>query len=121
MSGIDCPERRQDHYQAAKNALAGYIFRKKVIIRSSGRDRNRRILATVFTDSRNINALMVTNGYAWHYKKYSADAVLAAAEVNARAARKGLWKSGNPVPPWEFRASRSGKNKRPATRIVRAL
>ena len=30
-------------------------------------------------------------------------AALEAAERNARAARRGLWADGEPVPPWEWR------------------
>lgn len=103
MRGIDCPERKQDFYQAAKNALALYIFQKEVKIVSSHRDRNRRLIATVFSGGRNINLAMVKEGYAWHYRKYSNDRDLAAAESQARAAAKGLWSGKNVIAPWRFR------------------
>jgi endonuclease YncB( thermonuclease family) len=52
---------------------------------------------------------MVVEGLAWHFTRYSHDATLAAAEVEARAARRGLWAAREPVPPWEFRASETDR------------
>jgi endonuclease YncB( thermonuclease family) len=103
MNGIDCPERKQDFYQSAKNALAGYIFNKEVKLFITGRDRSKRIIATVYCNGENINLAMIKNGYAWHYKKYSTDSVYAEAEQQARFARKGLWRMEHPVAPWNFR------------------
>lgn len=48
---------------------------------------------------------MVADGMAWHYSRYSKDAGLAAAQRDAKAAKRGLWAEGTPVPPWEWRAS----------------
>lgn len=103
MNGIDCPERKQDFYQAAKNALAGYIFKKEVKLLITGRDRNKRIIAIVYYNGENINLAMIRNGYAWHYKKYSADTSFAKAELMARTGKKGIWKMTKPMAPWEFR------------------
>ena len=103
MNGIDCPERKQDFYQSAKNALAGYIFNKEVKLVITGRDRNKRIIATVYRKGENINLSMIRNGYAWHYKKYSTDSVYANAEEQARLARRGLWRMDHPIAPWDFR------------------
>ena len=47
---------------------------------------------------------LVEAGLAWHYKKYSDDPVLAAAEVVAKAKKTGVWSLPNPVPPWAYRA-----------------
>jgi len=103
MNGIDCPERKQDFYKVSKDALAGYIFQKEVRLINTGRDRNKRTIAIVFCNEENINLAMIRNGYAWHYKKYSADSSFAKAEKQARTAKKGLWQMDNPVAPWEFR------------------
>jgi micrococcal nuclease len=103
MNGIDCPERKQDFYQSAKNALAGYIFNKDVKLVITGRDRNKRIIATVYFNGIDINLSMIENGYAWHYKKYSSDTVYAKAEQQARIAKKGLWRIDHPIAPWDFR------------------
>jgi micrococcal nuclease len=106
MNGIDCPERKQDYYQAAKNALSNYIFNKEMSLVTNGHDRNKRVIATIFCNGENINLAMIRSGYAWHYKKYSADTSFAEAEKQARLNKKGLWSMNNPVAPWEFRKTR---------------
>jgi micrococcal nuclease len=103
MNGIDCPEKKQDFYQVAKNALSTYIFKTEVQLITFGKDRYGRVVADVFTDGQNINLAMVMEGYAWHYKKYSSDTALANAENEAREAKRGLWQTANPIPPWKYR------------------
>lgn len=107
MSGIDCPERKQEFYKVAKDALARYIFKKHVSLVITGRDRNKRTIAVVFCNKKNINLVMIQSGFAWHYKKYSDDTRFAKAEKLARIAKRGLWKMNKPVAPWEFRKNRN--------------
>lgn len=106
MYGIDCPEKKQDFYQSAKNALAAYIFKKNVQLKITGHDRNRRVIARVYCNGQNINLAMIKNGFAWHFSKYSSDSNFAQAESQARVAKLGLWKKPAPVAPWEFRKQR---------------
>jgi endonuclease YncB( thermonuclease family) len=47
---------------------------------------------------------MVRKGYAWHFKKYSSDKILAADEDHAKSMRAGLWADNEPVAPWDFRS-----------------
>ena len=55
------------------------------------------------------NLAQVKRGLAWHYKQYQREQSppdqqsYAAAEIEARAAKLGLWRDADPVPPWEFR------------------
>ena len=51
-----------------------------------------------------VGEAMVRAGAAWHYTRYSDSVRLAAAEREARQARRGLWHSASPQPPWTFRA-----------------
>jgi micrococcal nuclease len=106
MNGIDCPERRQDYYQVCKDALGDYIFGKEVTLTTYGTDRYKRTIAEVYFGNEDINLKMITNGYAWHYKKYSSDAKMAEAEVVARNHKYGLWAMINPVAPWDFRSKK---------------
>jgi hypothetical protein len=48
---------------------------------------------------------MVRDGWAWHFKKYSADTRLADAEIAACNTKAGLWAASDSVPPWEFHRS----------------
>ncbi len=72
-----------------------------------GKDRYGRTLGDIYLGERWINLEMVSEGYAWHYKAYSKDKKLAAAEVVARKGKKGLWADSDPVPPWEYRKAGS--------------
>ena len=103
LNAIDCPERKQDYYQVCKDALAGYISGKDVQLITHGKDRYTRTIADVFYNNENINLNMVRYGFAWHYKKYSSNPVMAKAEKDARKSKIGLWQMKDPVAPWEFR------------------
>jgi micrococcal nuclease len=103
LNGIDCPERKQPYYQQAKNFLANACMQMQVTVTYSSKDRNGRLLGDVFVNGKHINLLLVQQGYAWHYKKYSTAIQLANAETAARAAKLGLWKERNAIAPWEWR------------------
>jgi micrococcal nuclease len=45
----------------------------------------------------------VKAGFAWHYKRYSSDPILAQAEIEARNAKAGLWADPQAIAPWDFR------------------
>ncbi len=100
---IDCPESSQAFGTKAKQVLSNKVFGKTVTVRWTEKDRYERILGDVYIGKRRINAEMVQEGMAWHYKFFSKDATVAAAEVKARAAKLGIWSQPNPVPPWDFR------------------
>lgn len=55
-------------------------------------------------DGSSLNEALVQSGYAWwHYQYGAKERKLAEAEIDACAARRGLWKDANPTPPWAFR------------------
>jgi endonuclease YncB( thermonuclease family) len=55
------------------------------------------------------NYQQIAAGMAWHYKEYEREQSrddrdrYAAAESQARAAKRGLWADPAPIPPWEWR------------------
>jgi endonuclease YncB( thermonuclease family) len=102
MGGIDAPEKDQDFGLEAGEFLNRYI-NKNVKVIPSGVDRYGRTIGTLYFDGININLLEVREGYAWHYKKYSNDQKMANAEELAKKEKKGLWRSLNVIPPWEWR------------------
>jgi endonuclease YncB( thermonuclease family) len=103
LDGIDAPESNQPFGQRSRQVLADKIFGKTVEVISRGQDRYGRTLGIIRQDGTIVNAAMVAEGWAWHYKQYSDSKVLAAAEDKARAGALGLWAHPDPVPPWEFR------------------
>jgi hypothetical protein len=64
-----------------------------------------------------INAKMIEDVWAWHYKEYNKDKRLAEIEKEAKAAKRGLWEDTNPIPPWEFRARQKKENGEPSTQF----
>jgi endonuclease YncB( thermonuclease family) len=103
LAGIDTPELKQEFGLESKKALEEKVLNKKVYIDGDKKDRYGRLIADLKIGSRWINKELVEEGYAWHYKQYSKDQVLAVAESNAKKEAKGLWISHNPMPPWEYR------------------
>jgi len=103
MHGIDAPERRQDYSRKAKEFLSRMIYGKTVRVETVDIDRYGRVVGEVYVDGKHVNAEMVKNGYAWHYKHYSNNKDLARWEDSARRHHLGLWQQPHPVPPWEWR------------------
>ena len=102
--GIDAPEKGQPYADAARDRLKELCEGKAVRLEIKDTDSYGRKTAIVWKGKTNINLQLVKEGLAWHYAYYAPDAKdLAAAEKNARKARKGLWKDKNPVNPYDFR------------------
>lgn len=105
LTGIDAPEKRQAFGERAKQFTAALAFDRLVTVRASGRDRNGRVLAEiVLPDGRSLNQELVRAGYAWWFRRYSRDPVIARLEAEARQGHRGLWADRAPLAPWEFRS-----------------
>ena len=103
LEGIDAPEAKQSFGNRSKQALSDLVFGKEVRVKKTGEDRYGRSLGFVSRDGIDINAKMIQDGWAWHYKKYNRDSKLADLELEARVAKRGLWAEANPLAPWDFR------------------
>lgn len=103
LKGIDAPESDQKFGDEAASYLKSLVGGKVVRIEYSETDRYGRLIGTVYLQGMDINLLMIRSGFAWHYKQYDDTQSYADAEIEARAAVRGLWVDVNPVPPWEYR------------------
>lgn len=104
LNGIDCPEKTQAFGTKAKKFTSDLIYGQQVTIRAKELDRYGRTIADVYLqDGTWLNKALIDSGYAWHYKAYSEDKVLANAEIVASRLKIGLWVENQPIPPWEFR------------------
>jgi len=109
LQGIDAPELKQEFGAVSQKNLSGMVLGKQVSIHWNKVDKYRRTVGTIMLDGRDINIEQVKAGVAWHFKKYEdeqspADRITyAAAEQSARAAKLGLWKDANPLPPGDWR------------------
>jgi endonuclease YncB( thermonuclease family) len=104
LHGIDAPEHGQAFGNRAKRRAGELAFGQEARFESRGKDSYGRELAEVFLpDGRSLNRELVSEGFAWWYRRYADDADLAAREREARVERRGLWADAAPVPPWEWR------------------
>jgi micrococcal nuclease len=103
LDGIDCPEGGQPFGGVARRHIRAAVFDRAVEVRKIGMDSHRRLVARVLVDGRDLSVELLKAGLAWHYTDFSHDAALAAAEREARAAKRGLWSEANAVPPWVWR------------------
>jgi len=113
FNGIDAPERGQPFGTKSKEFLSDLVGGKQVRIVTHGNDRYERTIGDVFVrleksaasdPEANVNAMMVANGFAWHYVQYAPDnKELAEAEKQAREMKLGLWFERAPIAPWDWR------------------
>ena len=108
MNRIDAPEMNQPYGKESADRLAELVLGKYVTLKPSGTDQYGRSLETVFIGTTNINLQLVKDGLAWRYYTCKNPAY-SAAEKDAQAAKRGLWKDANPVNPYRWR-----KEKHPA-------
>jgi micrococcal nuclease len=104
LFGIDAPERGQAFNVKAREFLASLVAANEITYEVVDIDQYKRVVADVFlSDGTHVNARMIEEGFAWHYKQFSDDEDLDRLEREARAQKKGLWADSNPMPPWQFR------------------
>jgi len=109
LTGIDCPEKAQAFGNRAKKELSDKVFSQNVKVELRGKDKYGRSLGIVKIGDEDINEYLISQGVAWHFKKYAKTqpaeeaSRYARAEELARQSKKGLWIQDNPIPPWEFR------------------
>lgn len=103
LNGIDCPEINQPFGEDARDFVNKFLLDSVTIIPLTV-DKYGRTIADAFYNDTLINFLLIKNGYAWHYKKYSSDIVLSEAEEEAKVERKGLWSDPDVVAPWDWRS-----------------
>jgi endonuclease YncB( thermonuclease family) len=88
LHGIDAPEQGQPFGQRAKQVAVHLAMGHVVTVHVRTPDRYGRTVGDVrLPDGRLLNEALVRAGYAWWFRRYSADPRLAEAEAEARAAR----------------------------------
>ena len=104
LSHIDAPEWNQPWGDQARERVKELALNKRVRLKCKGKDRYGRTLAeVVLPDGRILNQVLVEEGLAWHYRRYSNDRYYQQLELEAQAKKKGLWSDPEPKAPWEWR------------------
>ena len=102
--GIDTPEYDQPHGAAASKALAQRLADKTVGVVVKDIDRLGRAVGIVYLEGVNINVEMVNAGHAWWYQHYAGSSrALKMAQGHAQSHHLGIWKTVDPIPPWDWR------------------
>lgn len=98
LADIDAPERRQAHGSEARQSLVELCLKKEAKSEEGH----------VTCQGVDVNAEQVKRGWAWVSLKGTRPRhALYELEAHARLREVGLWGGENPVPPWEWRASRA--------------
>lgn len=111
LYGIDAPETNQGGCRRATKHAAELALEREVIVHAMEvSDRFGRVVGwVVLPDGRSLNKEMIRAGLAWWYARHAPnDSELQRLEEEARRERRGLWRRGDPIPPWEFRRSQRG-------------
>lgn len=107
--GIDAPETKQDCLDGwpagrlATTHLRSLISGRNVICERKDTDRYGRTVAICRASGEDLGALMVRDGYAWAFLRYSRD--YADEEALAKADRAGVHRH-NCTPAWDWRDER---------------
>ena len=112
LDGIDAPELASPTARARGARSRRSAGAKSATAVERGKDDEGRILASVRCGEVDANAEQVRRGMAWVHLRYVPfGSPLYEAETNARLQKVGLWRGKEPVPPWEWRARHTKKDK----------
>ena len=120
LQGIDAPELKQEFGSDSQKNLSSMVMGKQVTIVWNKVDKYRRTVGTIMLNGRDINIEQVRAGVAWHFKKYEDEQspadrqTYAAAELEARTGKLGLWKGPTPMAPGDWRQEVKAKRWGPA-------
>jgi endonuclease YncB( thermonuclease family) len=123
LAGIDAPALKQPFGEQAKKNLSDLLNNRQVTVEWDKLDRSKRIIGKVFfqpelcaspacLEKTDANYQQIAAGMAWLDKPTESALSpvdrdrYAAAEKQARAAKRGLWSDPAPVPPWEWRPAK---------------
>lgn len=124
LHGIDAPESSQLCYRDSKpsqcgreaaNALGALLGRQHVRCEDKTRDRYGRMVGVCYLGGQDLNAWMVSQGWAMAYVLYSRD--YAAMEQQAKTARLGIWATEFDA-PWDWRKGKRSAG--PTVQLVRS-
>ena len=111
LSDIDCPEKGQAYSKEARQFTAMLVFAGPVTVHVKELDAKGRAVGEVVMMDKglNLNQELVKAGLAWWQWKKTDDTRYGDLEDTARNMKIGLWKTENPIPPWEFQLKKDGR------------
>ena len=119
MVGVDAPELKQEFGDVAQKHLESLILNKGVEVEFT-QLRTSSVAGKLYCNGVDMGLQIVRDGVAWYDEstiQYLTDVerrLYVEAEQLARSERRGLWRDGTPMPPWEWRRSKTGNVNTPA-------
>lgn len=106
FAGIDCPEAGQEYADKAKKLTEKLLLDEEITYQITGKDRWGNYLAIVMKGETDPRIELLQEGLAWTAEKNPLPEL---EEHRQKAIEKGrgLWKEGNPTPPWIYRRQQS--------------
>lgn len=102
LAEIDAPEINQTFGIESKIYLKKLIENKRVYVDIISYDKYGRRIVKVYLNGDYISEIMVREGFAFQYKRYSSSTTLKRLEQTAKKQRKGIWKYQY-IEPQKFR------------------
>lgn len=104
LKHIDAPEYDQPWGDKATEFVRQKALNEKVTLKCYGKDKYGRTLAEVILpNGKNLNEMLVFEGLAWHYKRFSRNRHYRLLEADARHCKRGLWSGSRVIAPWDWR------------------
>lgn len=114
LHAIDAPEYDQPGGPEASEALKQHLRRRtEVALQPVDQDSYERLVADVYLGDELVNEWLVKEGYAWAYRRYADDPAVCEWEGEARAAHRGVWSTGHPMAPWDWRMKQHQRGYQP--------
>jgi micrococcal nuclease len=108
--GIDAPESDQPYGQEAREYLNNLVSNKEVDLKCKGNSFDRKT-CDLYLNGQDVSALLVKEGYAWDYPKFS-HGQYQGLQKDAQQAHLGMWKDTNITSPycWRWTGTTECKN-----------
>jgi micrococcal nuclease len=107
LKGVDSPELEQDFGSDARLYLEKIALKKSVKFQLHGKDRwGNRLAVVMVKGDVDLRVELLRAGFAWTTER-DPDPALENIRIEAQKKEKGLWKAGEPTPPWIFRRQQS--------------
>ena len=109
LTGIDPPEKWQAFGNVSKQSLVDMAPGQSVAVEWVKDDKYGHKVGKVLLAGLDCNLVQIKRGLAWHYKQHQREQSptdqqsCAAAKIEAKAAKLGLWRDVEQVAPWKFR------------------
>ncbi len=106
LYGVDAPEYQQSFGVEAKKYVRQWTSGQRIMVHPEYKDTYGRTVAIISKEQKMLNGELVQAGMAWVYPRYCRKDVCDTwqdMEKTARSKKLGLWRSSQPISPWQWK------------------